>query len=229
MIIAQRIYISLLIITTSIIAIPDNQRKNLAEAIRAGENQKIFSYLKSKPKELNPVIQKGEQSTLLHMAAKYGNEDIINKMRQYDVDPNIINNQGLTPLHLAANHKHTNAVKALIQYNNINPNATGNLGITPIEVALYKAGVAEGKSLWEIAWEMLGGSSKKIEPVSQDIVDVVSEILKHSKTNASIIPIEKYKKNKATQLIRDHIQESQYIGELLKQTALQIHDLYESI
>lgn len=147
-------------------------------------------------------------------------------MRGHGINPNVTDKYGLTPLHLAASFNNEDAVKALLQYKDINPNGTGAAPITPIEAALYtiyripQAGVLQ---------RLKGLFSQQPPQVGQGILNIISMILNHPRTNATAIPLEKYENNQATELIRKHVQEIQDFKHILHKTALHIQELNNQI
>ena len=70
----------------------------------------------------------------LLLAAQTGHADIISVLVQAGADVNVTDNNGNTPLHLAAGRSLTEAVKALLEAHS-NPNALNNMGRTPFELA----------------------------------------------------------------------------------------------
>ena len=63
-------------------------------------------------------IQKGFSA--LHIAAKYGNAEMVRLLLERNVDVNSPGKHHLTPLHVAAHYKHPN-VAALLLDNNADP------------------------------------------------------------------------------------------------------------
>ncbi len=63
----------------------------------------------------DPKITDGQSLTPIHVAAKAGHEDVVQKFLEHGVDINIRTNlTRQSPLHIAAYNSHENVVKLLV-------------------------------------------------------------------------------------------------------------------
>ena len=66
--------------------------------------------------EADPLQTDGQSFTPMHLAAKYGHEDVVQVLLNSKVDPNIQTiTQKLTPLHVAALHSREEVVEVLLK------------------------------------------------------------------------------------------------------------------
>lgn len=64
------------------------------------------------------INQKDEDgNTLLIFAINYANNDCVELLLKFDIDPNIINNEGLSPLLCAVKKGNIIIIETLLQYN----------------------------------------------------------------------------------------------------------------
>ena len=79
----------------------------------------------------------GFDNTPLHFAAKHGSHEMIETLLTHNANPNLANNDGFTPLHLAAfkeDDKHLDIIESLAKQSN-NINAQTENGSTPLHLA----------------------------------------------------------------------------------------------
>lgn len=76
------------------------------------------------------------QKNILHFLAKEGHENIIKIFLMQNIDFNIANNIGQTPLHVAIEHGKIEIIKMLLDDYSVDPNCKDNLGRTPLMVVV---------------------------------------------------------------------------------------------
>ena len=59
------------------------------------------------------------EDTLLHLAARLGNADLMSLLLSYEVEANEYNSEGMAPLHLLASLGHLDALNLLLQHPDI--------------------------------------------------------------------------------------------------------------
>jgi hypothetical protein len=84
--------------------------------------------------EINISFYKGLLSTAIIFDHPGTARSLLNRQ---EIDPNIKDNDGNTPLHIAAINGHLKVVKELLKYPKINANAMNNDEETPYDVATY--------------------------------------------------------------------------------------------
>ncbi|MBD0391624.1 ankyrin repeat domain-containing protein [Wolbachia endosymbiont of Pentalonia nigronervosa] len=65
--------------------------------------------------DINHLFLHADKSSLLHIAAKWGHEKVANCLVKEGADVNLQNERGMSPLHLAAEYKHVNVAKLLLE------------------------------------------------------------------------------------------------------------------
>ncbi|MDR0288956.1 MAG: ankyrin repeat domain-containing protein [Rickettsiales bacterium] len=76
--------------------------------------------------------------TLLHIAAASDDDSVMQALIKAGADVNTEDNYGITPLHLAAQNGHKNAIGTLLKAKRINVNAKDQYGKTPLHLATAK-------------------------------------------------------------------------------------------
>jgi len=112
---------------------------DIFEAIQRGRNSEVISFLENVPNCIKVTNSSGE--TVLHQAATYNNEKLVNLFIKRGVDINVRDINGFTPLHSAASTDgrrdgfgSARTMKALIA-NGANVNAIDLEGKTPLHYA----------------------------------------------------------------------------------------------
>jgi len=85
-----------------------------------------------------PDIADVSESTFLHYAATYNDEDGIKQLIKNGANINVCNCEGFTPLHIAIMDESYAAAKTLLKYENINPNIEDKMSYTPLMRAILK-------------------------------------------------------------------------------------------
>ena len=88
----------------------------------------------------NPVVQSStSENTPLHIAAKYGQDDVIVQLLSCkQCNPNAQNKEGDTPLHFAVRQSKSAAISQLLSHQQCNPNAQNKEGDTPLHIACWR-------------------------------------------------------------------------------------------
>jgi len=117
----------------------------------------------------------------LHIAAYYDSGKAIDTLlKAKDIDVNLVNKNGETPLHCAAQFDHKEAISALLKAKDINVNAKNNRGKTPGDLAEDD----DTKKLLKVAEEkQLEKLSKKTD-LPQDDKDTTRLLGKTEPTSA---------------------------------------------
>lgn len=96
-------------------------------------------------------MEKEERSSTnpyaLHRAAAYGNVLLVRELLNAGIDVNTRDENGLTPLHIAALNGHEEALKTLLAMQGINVNSATDKDLTPLDMALQKNNAPLIKSL----------------------------------------------------------------------------------
>ncbi|KAK6492048.1 transient receptor potential cation channel subfamily A member 1-like [Huso huso] len=82
---------------------------------------------------LNVTDNKG--NTPLHLAVKYKQSESCRTLLELGADPNILNANQFSALHMAVNLRHNDIVEVLLSHNSVNMNLEGDLGNTPVMLA----------------------------------------------------------------------------------------------
>ena len=79
------------------------------------------------------------ENTPLHIAAKYGQDDLIVQLLSCEEsDPNVQDRDGDTPLHIAVRENIISAISQLLTSKQCNPNSQNKVGDTPLHIAVWK-------------------------------------------------------------------------------------------
>ncbi|KAI5963642.1 uncharacterized protein KGF55_002522 [Candida pseudojiufengensis] len=120
-------------------------RLKLLDALRSGDTSKIDSIIQeliSCKATIQNQDLKQLRETILHYAVQVANLDtiqyLINNQQKYGLDINAQDNQGNTPLHLAAIASRQDVVKYLLSLPNINDTIVNNDKKQPVEVCKDK-------------------------------------------------------------------------------------------
>jgi Ankyrin repeats (3 copies) len=140
----------------------------LIEAVRY-QNQEIIKYLLDQPDLniniycVNPVSG-APQCTALHGAASQDNANILQLLLQKDIAPNILNQNGYTPLHYACAFGSLKVVKALIADPRVDINVkdgADGFGYTPFLFAIARRRL-------EIVTELINTKKEKLHFEDKD-------------------------------------------------------------
>ena len=120
------------------VAFPLTQRdssefSDIRSAIISGSDNQAIKLL-----DLNPWLaglQDGKGRTLLHYAARYNGEKLLEQLLKRESNVNALDGQGFTPLHVAAGYADLAMVTRLVR-NGANVNACDRLQRTPLHVAI---------------------------------------------------------------------------------------------
>ncbi|MGH0121380.1 UNVERIFIED_CONTAM: hypothetical protein FKN15_072414 [Acipenser sinensis] len=82
---------------------------------------------------LNVTDNKG--NTPLHLAVKYKQSESCRTLLELGADPNILNANQISALHMAVNLRHNDIVEVLLSHSSVNMNLEGDLGNTPVMLA----------------------------------------------------------------------------------------------
>ena len=85
---------------------------HIAARVKCGE--KSAEMLLKSGANVNEAMSNGE--TPLHVAARNGNKEIMQKLLQEGGDPQVVSNVGNSPLHIAARHCHYAIAKELLEH-----------------------------------------------------------------------------------------------------------------
>ncbi|PRP83874.1 ankyrin repeat protein [Planoprotostelium fungivorum] len=93
-------------------------KEKLLQSLASRDINEIIDAIASSPTPAIAVALDDEHNTILHLAAKQGNVVLIKHLVGYDwptpIDLNIQNENGFSPLHVAAIEEHTEAIEALL-------------------------------------------------------------------------------------------------------------------
>ena len=95
-------------------AFPVSQAQDIFEALRKGDIEAVRVLVEKAPTLLDS--RDGDGMTPLHHAARDGNAVLVHYLINKGAKIEIQNNQGKTPLHLAATFDRKDAVAALVKY-----------------------------------------------------------------------------------------------------------------
>ena len=102
-------------------------------AIQLNDLEVVKCFIERRPENVDMIVtEKG--STLLHVSAQSGSEEICHFLLENGANANACNNLGFTPLHLLNNNDMTEIARMLIQ-NRANVNATVGQGWTALHCA----------------------------------------------------------------------------------------------
>ena len=112
----------------------ENQSKEIHEAAKNGDLEKVKALLKDNP---NLVFSKDDKygETPLHLAASKGYKELTQLLLANKADVNAKANDGGTPIYIAAQEGHKDVVELLLA-NKADVNAKGKDGITPLYMAV---------------------------------------------------------------------------------------------
>ena len=72
-------------------------------------------------------------NTALHIAIRHRHIEIIKLLLEYGIDFNVLNNDGMTPLHLATSYSYEEVVNVLVHQSGIDINIGDHSGSTPLQ------------------------------------------------------------------------------------------------
>lgn len=113
-------------------------RTPILECVRKG-NLESFKVLFERAGEAPVTASDNRGHSLLLEAAKYGNDEVVSFLIRKGADPNAQDEEGRTPLMLAACHNRITTVKLLLAVKGIKPGKKDNLGWTAFAWALWPA------------------------------------------------------------------------------------------
>ena len=93
------------------------------------------------------VIKQVDKNQSLHQVTKTGNIEIVNEMLAFGVNPNSLNSEGLSPLHIACQKRYAKVVEELLK-NGANPNLKStNHNKSPLHYVFENEYIDEGSSI----------------------------------------------------------------------------------
>ncbi|XP_028052262.1 ankyrin repeat-containing protein BDA1-like [Camellia sinensis] len=106
---------------------------HLMEAARAGNINYLYARIQSKPDILNGMNEELFVETPLHVAASAGQIDFaLEILRLKPSFGKKLNPEGLSPLHLALQNKHSETVRRLVKFDSELIRVKGREGLTPL-------------------------------------------------------------------------------------------------
>jgi hypothetical protein len=114
-----------------------------AEELRRAEEKRLESYGLRPLQWVAPILTARivpYDRTQLHIAAVWGDVEIVELLLKRGADPNVKDDNGQTPLHIAALWGHVDVVRVLLEHR-ADPNAKDNDGKTPLHYAAEKGHV----------------------------------------------------------------------------------------
>lgn len=100
-----------------------NHEQTIFTACEQGNLALLKTMLFDNPELLNSVDENGD--SLLHIACAKGNEEIIKFLLNSKINPNVMNNKGLYPIHVAAKYA-PNLVRLLYSQQSVKANVQVN-------------------------------------------------------------------------------------------------------
>ncbi|OHF04301.1 hypothetical protein CORC01_00640 [Colletotrichum orchidophilum] len=92
------------------------QRRDLITAVERSALEVVDFLLTRYPLAAQPLdITQGPSDSLLHIAARGSNADMVNQLLSFELSANLAGSDGRTPLHVAAASGNVDAVKALLE------------------------------------------------------------------------------------------------------------------
>ncbi|RHY28985.1 hypothetical protein DYB32_005550 [Aphanomyces invadans] len=104
------------------------------------------------------------QTTVLHVAAYFGNLDCVQFLAQANADVNATNSHGSTPLHCAAEQHHAEVVAFLLSLPQVDPYLRNTAGLLPTHI------VRKGASLLGDKYGRFAKCSRALDAVGFDSV-----------------------------------------------------------
>lgn len=111
------------------------QRRDLVTAVERSALEVVNFFLRRYSMAAQPPdITIEPPDSLLHIAARGSNADMVNRLLSFGLSPNLAGNEGRTPLHVAAASGNVDAATALLGAK-ADPSKTDNEGKTPLLLA----------------------------------------------------------------------------------------------